>query len=85
MLLPSVWTVLFCIFTLVSCTEDFYKVSPFIREKWKYTSNHAKLLGVDKSANEKDLKRAYRQLSKKYHPDKNPYATQPSCPLLTQY
>ncbi|KAE8453957.1 hypothetical protein EG329_007733 [Mollisiaceae sp. DMI_Dod_QoI] len=31
-----------------------------------------KLLGIDKHASEKDIKRAYRTLSKKYHPDKNP-------------
>src|SRR5271170_6593312 len=29
------------------------------------------LLGLDKSCSERDLKRAYRTLSKKYHPDKN--------------
>lgn len=29
-----------------------------------------KILGLDKSCNEKDLKRAYRTLSKKFHPDK---------------
>ncbi|KAM0458311.1 hypothetical protein ACHAPV_006122 [Trichoderma viride] len=31
-----------------------------------------KILGVDKSATDKQLKTAYRQLSKKFHPDKNP-------------
>ncbi|KAL8933013.1 MAG: hypothetical protein Q9211_006010 [Gyalolechia sp. 1 TL-2023] len=31
-----------------------------------------KLLGIDKSASGKDIKKAYRTLSKKYHPDKNP-------------
>ncbi|KAH6674244.1 DnaJ protein-like protein [Halenospora varia] len=31
-----------------------------------------KLLGIDKHASERDIKRAYRTLSKKYHPDKNP-------------
>ncbi|KAG4033933.1 hypothetical protein MFRU_004g04280 [Monilinia fructicola] len=30
------------------------------------------LLGIDKQASERDIKRAYRTLSKKYHPDKNP-------------
>ncbi|CAF9909371.1 MAG: hypothetical protein GOMPHAMPRED_006729 [Gomphillus americanus] len=31
-----------------------------------------KLLDIDKSASERDIKKAYRTLSKKYHPDKNP-------------
>ena len=35
------------------------------------SSNYYKILGLDKSCNERDLKRAYRTLSKKYHPDKS--------------
>ncbi|KFX91092.1 hypothetical protein V490_06086 [Pseudogymnoascus sp. VKM F-3557] len=31
-----------------------------------------KLLGIDKQASTSDIKRAYRSLSKKFHPDKNP-------------
>ncbi|PYH45828.1 putative DnaJ domain protein [Aspergillus saccharolyticus JOP 1030-1] len=34
--------------------------------------DYYKTLGLDKSASEKDIKRAYRTLSKKFHPDKNP-------------
>lgn len=34
--------------------------------------DYYKVLGLDKSASERDVKRAYRTLSKKYHPDKNP-------------
>ena len=30
------------------------------------------VLGVDKNATEKDIKRAYRKLARQYHPDKNP-------------
>ncbi|KAL8710851.1 MAG: hypothetical protein Q9220_004654 [cf. Caloplaca sp. 1 TL-2023] len=30
------------------------------------------LLGIHKSASERDIKKAYRTLSKRYHPDKNP-------------
>ena len=31
-----------------------------------------KILGVNKGANEKEIKKAYRKLSKEYHPDVNP-------------
>lgn len=34
--------------------------------------DYYKLLNVDKSASDKDIKKAYRTLSKKFHPDKNP-------------
>lgn len=34
--------------------------------------DYYEILGVDKDATEEDLKRAYRQAAKKYHPDLNP-------------
>lgn len=34
--------------------------------------DYYKILGVDKTANEKDIKNAYRKLARKYHPDLNP-------------
>lgn len=34
--------------------------------------DYYKLLSVDKDADSKQLKKAYRRLSKQYHPDKNP-------------
>ena len=39
--------------------------------------DYYKLLSIDKSASDKEIKRAYRTLSKKFHPDKNPYACPP--------
>ncbi|CAM9016806.1 hypothetical protein WICANDRAFT_27213 [Wickerhamomyces anomalus NRRL Y-366-8] len=35
-------------------------------------ADYYKILGVDKKASEKEIKSAYRALSKKFHPDKNP-------------
>ncbi|KAF2088584.1 DnaJ protein-like protein [Saccharata proteae CBS 121410] len=34
--------------------------------------DYYKLLGLEKNASDRDIKKAYRTLSKRYHPDKNP-------------
>jgi len=38
----------------------------------KESKDYYNILGVDKGADEKQIKKAYRKLSKKYHPDVNP-------------
>jgi len=35
--------------------------------------DYYKLLNLDKQASDREIKKAYRELSKQYHPDKNPY------------
>ena len=39
--------------------------------------DYYKLLNLDKRASDREIKKAYRTLSKKYHPDKNPYTPPP--------
>jgi DnaJ-related protein SCJ1 len=34
-------------------------------------ADYYKILGVDREASDKDIKRQYRKLSKQWHPDKN--------------
>ncbi|KEZ40705.1 DnaJ-related protein SCJ1 [Scedosporium apiospermum] len=58
MLLKRAALLLFSLAQLVLCAEDYYKASL--------------VLGISRDASDKAIKSAYRKLSKKYHPDKNP-------------
>lgn len=75
MLLKRAALLLFSLAQLALCAEDYYKVSPLPPSAPSTThpaANTPKLLGIDREADDRSIKSAYRRLSKKYHPDKNP-------------
>ena len=60
---------------LVSCSigyakKDYYKELEVLFSF--LTSDYYKVLDVDRSASQKEIKKAFRNLALKYHPDKNP-------------
>lgn len=69
------WLLLVGLVHLALCAEDYYKVGRVEHDVVVAGTDSSKILGVDKQASDKQLKSAYRQLSKKFHPDKNPYAS----------
>ncbi|TPX35334.1 hypothetical protein SmJEL517_g02244 [Synchytrium microbalum] len=54
----------------------FTVLSLFILSVLAAGKDYYQILGLDRSASKKELKRAYKDLSKKYHPDKNPGDTE---------
>lgn len=52
--------------------EQTYQEPPRFQQPGDLRLRDLELLGLERSANDDEIKAAYRQLSKKYHPDLNP-------------
>ncbi len=51
-----------------SIRAAFFQASP--KRNYRSSDNAYKILGIDKSVTESELKKVYRSMAKKYHPDK---------------
>jgi len=60
-IMVTIWVIIFALFAYIQAVAK--EITPF---------DPFAILGVDSSADDKAIKKAYRMLSLKYHPDKNP-------------
>ena len=53
-------------------SEMLFLILCIIVTVWAQDRDFYKILEIPRSANEKEIKKAFKKMSLKYHPDKNP-------------